>query len=93
MQKNNSNTEFSFSGLEKIELPRLISILRQHKYLFIAVFFFSFLLAFLYLRYTPPIYEASTILQIRSKNTANQVLQVDNIYESNDISAEIELMR
>ncbi|MGD1848600.1 MAG: Wzz/FepE/Etk N-terminal domain-containing protein [Salibacteraceae bacterium] len=49
--------------------------------------------AFAYLRYTQPIFEASTILQITSNNTAQQVLNVDNIYETDDISGDIELLR
>jgi capsular exopolysaccharide synthesis family protein len=50
-------------------------------------------LSFLYLRYTPPIYQSSLTLQIGNKNTADKVLNVSNIYDKQDISAEIEMLR
>jgi capsular exopolysaccharide synthesis family protein len=50
-------------------------------------------IAFLYLRYTVPIYNASTIIQISKSNKAQEVLDVGLIYEDNSLSGEIELIR
>lgn len=50
-------------------------------------------LAGLYIRYTPPKYQSSLLLQIGNTNTANKILDVENIYESEDISAEIEVLQ
>lgn len=48
---------------------------------------------FLYIRYTPQLFESILTLQVGNSNTAKKVLEVDNIYETDDISAEIELLR
>jgi tyrosine-protein kinase Etk/Wzc len=48
--------------------------------------------AWLYLRYTPPIYQTSTILQLGSQNQASRILPTANIYED-DMAKQIELMR
>jgi tyrosine-protein kinase Etk/Wzc len=59
----------------------------------ILIMIVSLCLSFLYLRYTPPVYESSLTLQIGNKNTADKVLNVSNIYDKQDISAEIEMLR
>jgi capsular exopolysaccharide synthesis family protein len=48
--------------------------------------------AWLYLRYTPPIYQTSAILQLGSQNEASRILPTANIYED-DMAKQIELMR
>ena len=40
--------------------------------------------AFVYLRYTVPIYESTLKFQVGTKNTANQVLEVNDFHESRD---------
>ena len=50
--------------------------------------------AYLYLRYTKPMYESTMILQIEEQDTAKEILNVENInIRQNDLSATIELMR
>jgi len=64
-----------------------------------SILFFSISLstAFLYLRYTPKVYESSTILQINNSNNANKVLDAKNIYEGDaedkQLAGDIELLR
>jgi len=64
-----------------------------------AILFFSVSLttAFLYLRYTPKVYESSTILQINNSNNANKILDAKNIYEGDaedkQLAGDIELLR
>ncbi len=64
-----------------------------------AILFFSVSLssAFIYLRYTPNVYESSTILQINNSNNASKILEVKNIYEGDQedkqLAADIELLR
>lgn len=48
--------------------------------------------AWLYLRYTPPIYQTSTIIQLGSQSQATRILPTANIYED-DMAKQIELMR
>ncbi|HSH65006.1 MAG TPA: Wzz/FepE/Etk N-terminal domain-containing protein [Bacteroidia bacterium] len=59
--------------------------------LFISIAFIS---AYLYLRYTPPVFESSSIIQVQSSNQANKVLDVENFYEKdNGLAETVELLR
>lgn len=50
--------------------------------------------AYLYLRYTKPLYESSMIIQVEEQDNAKEILNVENInIRQNDLSATIELMR
>ena len=51
------------------------------------------LAAFLYLRYTAPIFSSQSIIQIKKSNQANRLLDVEDYYETNDISAELEILQ
>ena len=77
----------------EFELGLFLYILRKSVVWILLILFLSFLASLLYLRYTIPIYESSLILQINNSNTAGKVLKVENIYEVDDISANIELLR
>ncbi|MFN3554658.1 MAG: polysaccharide biosynthesis tyrosine autokinase [Bacteroidales bacterium] len=48
--------------------------------------------AWLYLRYTPPIYQTSAIIQLGGDGQASRILPTANIYED-DLAKQIELMR
>jgi tyrosine-protein kinase Etk/Wzc len=49
--------------------------------------------AFIYIRYTPPVYESNSIIQIKQDNNVSKVLELDRLQEHQDISGEIELLR
>ncbi|MEO6883742.1 MAG: polysaccharide biosynthesis tyrosine autokinase [Bacteroidia bacterium] len=51
--------------------------------------------SYIYVRYSPWVYESSTILQIRADNTANKVLDMQNLSDktNDDLPEAIELMR
>jgi tyrosine-protein kinase Etk/Wzc len=48
--------------------------------------------AWLYLRYTPPVYQTSAILQLGTQSQATRILPTANIYED-DLAKQLELMR
>lgn len=48
--------------------------------------------AWLYLRYTPPVYQTTAIMQLATETQASRVLPMANIYDD-DIAKQIELMR
>jgi tyrosine-protein kinase Etk/Wzc len=48
--------------------------------------------AWLYLRYTPPVYQTSAIIQLGSQSEATRILPTPGIYED-DLAKQIELMR
>ncbi|HEV7231782.1 MAG TPA: polysaccharide biosynthesis tyrosine autokinase [Bacteroidia bacterium] len=77
--------------------PALFISLAWKSILWVILFFsVSLSVAFLYLRYTPKVFEASTILQINNSNNANKVLESSKIFdgESQDaLAGDIELLR
>jgi capsular exopolysaccharide synthesis family protein len=59
--------------------------------LFVGLFFG---MAFLFLRYTKPVYESSLVLQIDNQDLSQELIDVENINnKEGDISSEVELMR
>ncbi len=77
----------------EFDLEVFIDIVKKSKFWLIAFAVISFALAFLYVRYTPPIYESTLIMQIHKDNEAGNVLNMYNQMENNDITSELELMR
>ena len=78
---------------EEFDLSLLLHIIRKSTIWFIAFASLNSLGYFIYLRYTQPLYSASAILQISQEDRANQILEVDKMYGSNDISGQIELIK
>ncbi|MEM9053136.1 MAG: Wzz/FepE/Etk N-terminal domain-containing protein, partial [Bacteroidota bacterium] len=77
----------------EFELGLFIHILRRNLYLLVILVALGSTGAHLYLRYTAPVYEAKTIIQLSNSDNAKRVLNVNQIYEDNSLLAEIELMR
>ena len=84
-QLSNFNTDF--------DLGLFLYILKKNILWVILMVGISILGSFLYLRYTAPTYQSNAIIQIEKSNKANQLLNVEDYYETNDISAEIELLK
>lgn len=75
------------------ELGLFLYIIRKNlKWVFLLIAI-ALLGCFLYLRYTAPVYEASTIVQLSKNDKANKILQVEQFYEDRTLSAEIELLK
>ncbi|MBN2730031.1 MAG: polysaccharide biosynthesis tyrosine autokinase [Bacteroidales bacterium] len=78
------NDEFDF---------KLFTYIAKRNLKWIILFFLSlFLLLFIYLRYTQPIYESSTIVQLNSDDKAQKLFETKNLYDE-DIYQKIEIMR
>ncbi|MBL4754738.1 MAG: polysaccharide biosynthesis tyrosine autokinase [Flavobacteriales bacterium] len=77
---------------QDFDLGVFLSILKRHFKWMVLFFILAATGAKLYLRYTPLLFEASAVLQMTSQNTAQKVLNVENIYEQ-DVAGEIELVR
>src|SRR4051812_27729752 len=102
LKENISNTNDSFERYKErlsnfsgeFELGLFLFIARKNFIWIILLFGIAFCSAYLYLRYTPPVFEASTILQIQTSNTAKQVLNVEALTETeNGLAEEVELLR
>ncbi len=51
------------------------------------------LLAFVYLRYTKPLYESRIVIQLGEKDKGKELLEIENINTKDNISSELELLR
>lgn len=51
------------------------------------------MLAFIYLRYTKPLYESRIVIQLGEKDKGKELLEIENINSKDNISSELELLR
>src|SRR5688572_27666196 len=67
----------------------VIAFLLNKSRIWIFLFFImSFLLAFIYLRYSQPIYESKAVVQINEGNQAGDILKLNSIDENSNLIAE-----
>ncbi|MBK8414292.1 MAG: hypothetical protein IPL22_07100 [Bacteroidetes bacterium] len=81
---------------EEFDFKLFVTIAKKNALWFGFFLFLSFMFAFLYLRYTAPIYEATTIVKLSDENNAGLVLdQKDNMFleNMNQLAGDIELIR
>ncbi len=82
---------------EDFDLKLFITIARQNAWWFLTFMLISSLIAYLDLRYTPPLYESTTVLKLSVENKASNVLGEINskelTYDNDRISGDIELIR
>lgn len=81
------------SPTNEFDLGLFIYILRKNILWILLILSLVTLGAILTLRYSVPIYRVSATIQIEKNDRANQLLQVDELYETSDISGEIELLK
>lgn len=70
-----------------LDITLLFHLLRKFRWIFVSLFVISSTLAFLYLRYSQPIYESKVVIQVNDNKT-DQVLRLEGIGESENILAE-----
>jgi len=76
------------------DLEVFLDIVKQSKIWFLSFTVISFTFALLYIRYTPPLFESSLIMQIHKDNEASNVLNMySQMNDQQDITSELELMR
>lgn len=89
MEKSNNsifvNTNFDIDILK--------IVIRRNWYWIILIAILLITTAFLYLRYTKPIYESKMLIQISNEDQGADVLDFKNLNEESSISREIELLR
>lgn len=78
---------------QEFELGLFLFIARKNLFWVFLFIIISIVAAFVYIRYTPPVYESSSIIQIKQENNMSKVLELDKLQEMQDISGEIELLR
>ncbi len=78
----------------EFEIGLFFFLLRKQLWLIFFFFLIALSIAFLYLRYTPQVFQAKSIVQVNNENQASRILNVESINEgSNDIAKSIELLR
>ena len=77
---------------DELNIGLLLSILRAYIVIILALFLAFSLGAYLYLKYTQPVYLSSATVQLGQDNRTNALLQSRDIY-SQTIHQEIELLR
>ncbi len=83
-------TKFS----NEFELGLFLYIARKSLKWFLIFALIAALFTFLYLRYTPFIYQAKATIQINNKNNATKILNVSELYEQEDgLAGSIEILR
>lgn len=75
------------------DLKVLKIVIKRNWYWCAIIFSLLFLSAFLYLRYTKPVYESNMLIQLNSENQGADVLGFNDIRKEGTIAKEIELLR
>jgi tyrosine-protein kinase Etk/Wzc len=79
---------------DEIDIRLFLYLLKKNLVLFGVLFMIAISSAFLYLRYTPPIYETFAIIQLNNDNEARKILQPNvGFEENNNLEEQMELMR
>lgn len=74
--------------------PSIVLLVLKRNWHIVPIFLLLFLLgAFLYLRYTPSVYESRSIIQLGDKDQGKEILDIKSFSEKRDLSTTIELMR
>ena len=68
---------------DEFDLGLAILIIRKNSFFILLSILIGFCLAFFINRYTSPEYSASSIVKISEKNEVNQMMNFENIYETN----------
>lgn len=100
MQENNSShknreeiTRKHSSFNTEFDPVLFFHLLRKNLLWFTLIIALCVVGAFIYLRYTSPIYESSLVFQVGSINTANRVLDVNDIQDRDDIAKDVEILK
>ena len=91
--RDKQNNEAISNFNTELDIILLLQIFKKNLLLFIAIIITTSIVAFIYLRYTVPLYQSQLVLQVGSKNTADQVLKVDNFEEKEDVEKDVELLK
>lgn len=68
---------------DEFDLGLAILIIRKNSFFILLAIFIGFCFAFFINRYTTPQYSASSVVKISEKNEVNQMMNFENIYETN----------
>jgi len=67
---------------QKFDLITIIRVIKRSIWIIIAFFIVAYIIGFFYLRYTPPKYSSTSIIQVQTKNKTNEILGIRDINET-----------
>jgi tyrosine-protein kinase Etk/Wzc len=74
--------------------PNVLLLVLRRNWFYLPLILTSFLFgAFIYLRYTPPVYESKSIVQLGDKDQGQEILDIKSFSEKKDLSKTTELLR
>lgn len=79
-------------GLFDVDFQRILFYIRKNLRISIVIIILSLLAGYLLLRYTVPVYESSTTIQVTVTNTAQNILELEKTFENPDISVAAEIL-
>lgn len=94
MENTTENRKQNVSSLNKdFDLDIAKTVIRKHWYIVPIVIIISLFSAFIYLRYTKPLYQSSAIIQRTSKDEGKRILEIDNFEQESKLSEDVELLK
>jgi tyrosine-protein kinase Etk/Wzc len=89
------NIEEDNNFLNDLDFEKILNVLKKNLLTMIIIIAITVSASFLYLRYTPPIYQSESILKLNLKKEARVLglIGTDNDQDINQLSGEIELLR
>jgi|YNPMSStandDraft_1061717.scaffolds.fasta_scaffold00021_27 capsular exopolysaccharide synthesis family protein len=78
---------------EKIDPYIILYILKRSVVISVIYFLVCIIAALIYIRYTPPLYKASSIIQLKDESNTNILLELTNKKEEINLNQTVELLR
>jgi len=78
---------------DQFDLTVFLHIVNRTRWILVGIFVLSFILAAVYMRYTPEMFESSTVIQINNENSSSKVLEIENPYEEDQLAQIVELLK
>ena len=92
-EENPNYSDPTRSIQNEFEVGLFFHLLRKSLWWVLFFFLIAISLSLLYLKYTPPMYTSSSVIQIKNSNNASRVLKMDELYDNNGISSDLEILR
>ncbi len=77
---------------QKFDFFTFLKVFKKSLWIIGIILALGLIIGLLYIRYTPPVYQASAVIQVRTQNKTNEILGLEEMYETG-LDPVIELLR
>lgn len=77
----------------ELDIQIALAVLRKNWFVFPILLVISLTSAFLYLRYTKPLFESSTVIQRTAQDEGKRILDIEGFEQENNLSEDVELLK